>query len=148
VVVYSHIGELVKRFSPLGHGYQGGFTVAIASLDGSQIGSLMLGTGPGVPGEVLVYAADLETLTRRFSVFSRTYIGGTELSAGDLQGDGKAEIIVYPQAGAKRRLEIYSGQGKKITDYAVRGVLGSFEARLGVADVNYDGIGEILFIAK
>jgi hypothetical protein len=148
VVVYSHIGELVKRFSPLGHDYQGGFTVAIASLDGNQNGSLILGTGPGVSAEVLVYAADLETLTRRFSVFSRTYMGGTELSAGDLQGDGKAEIIVYPQAGVKRRLEIYSGQGKKITDYAVRGVLGSFEARLGVADVNHDGIGEILFISK
>lgn len=148
IVVYSHIGETIKRFFPFGTRYQGGFTLALAMLAKQGDGQLIVGTGRGRPGEVLVYNADLGKAVRRFYAFAPDYTGGIVVAAGNLIGTSEAEIIAYPETGTARHLKIFTSLGKKLDEYPVRGVLGSFDARLGVADVNHDGRGEIIFREK
>lgn len=142
VVVYSHIGELVTRFYPFGSRYQGGFTLAFAP------GLLYVGTGRTRVAEVLVYDKELTKAVRRFRVYGNAFTGGVSVAAGDITGDGVPEVITYPQTGLARHLRVFTTAGKMLRDYAVRGVLGSFEARIGIADVNYDGKGEITLMGK
>jgi hypothetical protein len=92
VRVYNERGGLVRSWLAYASGFKGGVRVAAADLDGDRKAEVATGAGPGGGPHVRVFSAVGRAIGKGFMATSTSYRGGVNVSAGDLDGDGKAEI--------------------------------------------------------
>lgn len=130
-------------------GFTGGVRTAVGDFNGDGIADLVVGTGPGGPTQVRIF--DGKTQAELFSVapFEASFLGGVYVAAGDLTGDGRAELIVTPDQGGGPRIRIFDGNGFApiadffgIDDPNFRG-----GARAALADVSGDGVVDLIVAA-
>jgi uncharacterized delta-60 repeat protein len=83
--------------------------VAIADVNGDGIPDYIGGAGPG--GAPLLAVLDGKTggTLASFPVFEPGFTGGVYVAAADLDGDGKAEVVVTPDRGGGPIVAVYSG---------------------------------------
>lgn len=98
-------------FLPYGPAFQGGVRVAVGDYEGSADGRENLITAPGpsfgrLP--VSVYRPD-GSAVKSFYAYPAEARGGFYVAAGDLSGDGKAEIITGPGAGGGSNVRVFRG---------------------------------------
>lgn len=100
-----------SSFRPFGD-FNGGIRVATGDFDGDGNDELVTAAGPG--GEPWVAIYDIEpgrTVGRRLDawlVFGRSFRGGTFVSTGDLDGDGRDELFTSADAGGGPFVNIWS----------------------------------------
>ncbi|MBN9519940.1 VCBS repeat-containing protein [bacterium] len=129
---------------------------ATGDVNGDGIADTIVVTGPGTPIRfAVVSGADNTTLlvppTAPFAG-SEGFTGGGFVSSGDLDGDGRAEVVVSPDQGGGPRVTIFSLVGGDalavranflgIDDASFRG-----GARTAVGDVNGDGRPDVAVAA-
>ncbi|QDU19520.1 beta strand repeat-containing protein [Urbifossiella limnaea] len=134
--------------TPFGAGFAGGVRVAGADFTGDGVADLAVGTGPGVVALVLVL--DGVTGAELFRIYPfETFTGGVFVAAGDITGDGRAELVVTPDENGGPRVRVFDGSGfgsladfLGIDDANFRG-----GARAAVGDVTGDGFADLLVSA-
>lgn len=149
LIMYNFHGQAMQAgyfpFDP--KKYVGGLSVAAAKLDGAdKAGSVIVGTGKGKIGEVLIYDNRLSKLKKRFYPYAKTYKGGIYVAAGDVYGDSKDEIIVSAVSGSNMPIRVFDANGKKISEFNIGGLFGSAGAIVGTVDANFDGREDIAVI--
>ena len=91
--VFSKHGNLVNPgFFAFDENFRGGVNVAVGDTDGDGIDEVITGPGTGGQPEVRVYRND-GTLLSSFYAFDVSGNTGVEVSATDINGDGRDEII-------------------------------------------------------
>ena len=73
--------------------FRGGVNVAMADLNGDLRAEIITGPGIGGSPEVKVFSAKDFSLEAKFFAFSAESRGGVTVAAGDLDNDGKEEIV-------------------------------------------------------
>jgi hypothetical protein len=116
--------------------------VGAGDINGDGDDDVITGTGYGGLALVNVFDGQSGQLRRNFFAFSSTFLGGVVVSAGDLEGDGHADIVVGVDYGAAGNVRVFSGadgslRGEFVTQY-LRGVT------LTTMDFDGDGKADIL----
>ncbi|MBI4414758.1 MAG: L,D-transpeptidase family protein, partial [Candidatus Kerfeldbacteria bacterium] len=75
---------------------QGGFSVAAADLDANGVDDVIAAVGLGNGPQVRAFRYDGRPMPQSFFAYERTFRGGVNIAAGDLDGDGRPEIITMP----------------------------------------------------
>ncbi len=81
-------------------------------IDRDGFDDIVVGAGPGGNGHVKVFEAVTGAELRSFFVFAG-YNGGVNVAAGDLDGDGFAEVIVASDA-AESHVEAFDGASQAL----------------------------------
>ena len=99
-------------------GFAGGVRVAAADVTGDGVADLVAGAGPGGGPNVKVFDGATGRQVYSFFAFESTFVGGVFVAAGDLDGDGSADVVVTPAAGGGARVKVFGGRdGAVLADY-------------------------------
>jgi uncharacterized protein GlcG (DUF336 family) len=98
--------------------FRGGVNVAAGDVDGDDRAEVVLGTGVG--GGPRVRAIDPATGAVRldFFAYDDRFRGGVNVAAGDIDGDGVADIVTGPGAGGGPEVRAFAGRtGAAVADF-------------------------------
>ena len=160
-------GPIVKYFNPDGSerlsatvfadGFTGGVRTAVGdfNLDGTP--DIVVGSGPGAVTAVRVLDG-LNPSNELFRIipFEETFTGGVFVAAGDINGDGRADLVITPDEGGGPRARVFvtSKNADGSLNFGLAADFLAIEdpnfrggARAAISDVNGDGAGDLLVAA-
>ncbi len=96
VGVFDGQGRTLTRFFAYAENFRGGVRVAGGDVNGDGFGDIITGAGVGGGPHVRVFNASNLSVLTEFLAFDEDYRDGIYVSAGDVDGDGFADVIVGP----------------------------------------------------
>jgi hypothetical protein len=158
-------GSLKYDFTPFGPGYTGSISVAVGDVNHDGFDDLIAGTATGVDlvkafngqpianGTFLAANPDTDLLVQ-FSPYGAQFNVGVNVAAGDISGNGFADIVTGPTAG-NPDVRVFSGldvangtfnpTGASLLaqwfPYALNDDIG---ANVGAGDVSRDGFADVV----
>jgi autotransporter-associated beta strand protein len=137
--------QLVTSFWAFPGYFTGGVRVAVGDVNGDGIPDIIAGAGPGGGPEVNVYDGRTGQLIRSFFALPPSFRGGVFVAAGDINGDGYADIIVGADAGGSPQVTVYSGKdGSVLTSFYAMPPRFTGGVRVAAGDMNGDGKADII----
>ncbi len=108
VRVFGEDNHLLGQFSAFETSFRGGVDVTAGDVDGDGTDEIIVGSGRGRAPEVRIFS--LGGVERgRFFAYAKTFLGGFHVTAADLTGDGRAEIITGPLQGGGPHIRVFDG---------------------------------------
>lgn len=149
VRIFRQDGSRISSFLPYGANYRDGVNLAVADVNGDGPMEIIVAKQRGTPN-VRVFGfrgGRFTQVYREFNGESANIRNGLSLAAGDLNGDGRDEVITVAAGGTASTLRVYRLQGTSMRLVAQRGsILGSVRSGFSVttADLANDGTEEII----
>ena len=100
---------LLHSFHPFGRGFFGGVWVAGGSVTGGKNADILVGADAGAGPHVKVFNGANGAEIRSFFAFDPAFRGGVRVGAGDVDGDGKADVVCGAGPGALPHVVAFSG---------------------------------------
>jgi len=146
VKVFSGGGGEIASFFAF-QGFTGGVSVAAGDVNGDGRDDVITGTGPGTLAHVRVFDIRLGTEIRSFTPFPG-FTGGVSVAGGDLDGDGRGDIVLAPMGSMSSHVKVFSGSNGTMTREFFPHV-SSFTggARVAAGDVTGDGVPDVIAAA-
>lgn len=125
--------------------FKGGAAVAVGDLNGDGLNELIVAPGPGGGPHIKIFGSDGSYLSGFFA-YDKQYNKGVNVASGDLDGDGKDEIIVATRFGATPHVRVFDGTGSPKFTWGFFAYQQNFMGGVNIAacDVNGDGSDEIV----
>ncbi|HUR55446.1 MAG TPA: FG-GAP-like repeat-containing protein, partial [Gemmataceae bacterium] len=141
---------VVASFFAYDDSARGGVNVAVGDVTGDGRPDVITGAGPDGGPHVGVFDGTTLTNVKSFFAFADGFRGGVSVSAGDVNGDGRADIVTGN--GSTGEIQVYDG----ITTASLRRIAPFFQpgetvlplgVYTAVGDVTGDGIADVVTAA-
>jgi sugar lactone lactonase YvrE len=134
--------------------FNGGVRLASGDVNGDGTPDLIAAPGPGGGPDIRVFdrahlnqANPHSDIIREFMAYSPYFTGGVYLAAGDVNGDGKTDIITGAGAGGGPQVSVFSGLDDSLLEsFMAYSPYFNGGVRVGYA-LDSDGHGDILTAA-
>lgn len=145
VQAYNSAGQLTHSFFAYAPTFTGGVRVAAGDVNGDGVPDIITGAGPGAGPHVKVFDGQTGDEFRSFFAFAPSFSGGVYVAAGDVNGDGIADVIVGADSGAGSQVTVFDGaSGDLIRSFFAFSPSFSGGVRVATGDVNGDGYADII----
>ncbi len=109
VRVFTGAGAPWHTFFAFDRGFRGGVRVAACDVNADGIDELIAAQGPGGGRvRVLSLVGGIVTELVAFDAFEAAFTGGVNVACGDLDGDGRAEVVVGPEGGRVPDVKVFT----------------------------------------
>ena len=135
-------GNTIRDFFAFEDSFRGGVNVGSDDVNGDGFDDIVVGTGVGGAPRVSVFSGDdTGNVLLNFFAFDSSFRDGVNVSAADLDGDDKAELLIGAGSGGSPHVKVIAGKdGSVLQDF----IAFDDDLRGGarVASVDTDGDGE------
>jgi hypothetical protein len=134
---------LIRQFQAYEYSSPGGTYVASADVNGDGFADIVTGRD-GSPPEVKVFDGLTGAVISDFFAYAPPAVGGVRVAAGDIDGDGYAEIITGQEAGGTPEVRVFYGDG------TLRNAFMAYDPRfpggvfVAAGDIDGDGFADIV----
>lgn len=136
--------RLYKTF-PYGENFTGGVSVAVGDLDGDRVPEIVTATARSGGARIRIHNSRGVLIRPEFPAYDPKFPGGATVAIGDLDGDGKGEIIVGAGQGGGPHVRVFDGEGKlKLSGFFAYDPRFRGGVRVATGDVDGDGASEII----
>ena len=142
-------GVIRLSFDAYAPSFRGGVRVAMGDVTGDGVPDIITGAGPGGGPHVRVFdgvnGQQLAGPLGSFFAFDSSFTGGVFVASGDVNGDGRADLIVGAGAGGGPHVKVFSGaDGSVLASFFAYG--SNFRGGVTVAtgDMTGDGKADIV----
>ncbi len=145
VRVFNRAGNLVSQFFAYDTRFRGGVNVAVGDVDGD--GQEEIVTAPASRGGAQVRIFTLSGVVKKsFFAYDKNIRGGYALALGDLNNDGRDEIVLSPLdvAGLGGDVRVFNDDGVQRLQFFPYAKNFTHGISLAIGDVDGDGTEEIV----
>ena len=122
--------------------FAGDVRAAAGDVTGDGTPDLVVGVGPGGGPRVRVLDGASGAVVRDFFAFDPGFLGGVYVGAGDVDGDGAADVVVGAGEGGGPRVRVFDGRtGAPLADFFAYEPAFRGGVRVAAGDVDGDGTG-------
>ncbi len=111
VRIFNTAGRLVSTFFAYDPNFRGGIDVAAGDINANGQAEIITGAGPGGGPHIRVFDYRGRELSTFFA-YESDFRGGVNVSSGDINGNGRAEIIAGPGPGRAAELRYFNHLGE------------------------------------
>jgi hypothetical protein len=139
-------GNMIQSFLAYDPEFLGGVNVAGGDVNGDGVDEIITGAGAGGGPHVKVFSPIGMTLLNSFFAYEANFRGGVFVAAGDVNGDGFAEVITGPGAGGGPHVKVFNAHDnlRLLQSFFAFPAVFTGGVRVGVSDFNNDGTLEIV----
>lgn len=145
IKVYSpKLDQVQSQFLAYGEKFRGGVSVAAGDVNGDGKVEIITGAGLDEKPQVKIFDSKGKNLGKDFTAYTEFFKGGVKVAVGDVNKDGKDEIITGTGMTGGPQIRVYNGNGKILSQFFAFDK--NFKGGVNVAagDVNGDGKAEII----
>ncbi|MDP3964756.1 MAG: FG-GAP-like repeat-containing protein [bacterium] len=146
VTIHESDGTMIGNFMAYAPTFRGGINLDSIDLNGDGKSEIITGPERGGP-HVQIFTGWGHRITPGTFAFDPSFGGGVVVAGGDVDGDGRDEILATPGPRADSVLKIYENFGNTFAgsfDLFSRGHTGA--ARIAAGDIDGNGVDEIVAI--
>ncbi|HEX3100091.1 MAG TPA: FG-GAP-like repeat-containing protein [Patescibacteria group bacterium] len=110
VKAFEKDGKQIASFYAYDQSFTGGVDVTAADVDNDGKAEIITAPGPGGGPDIKIFKLN-GTLVKEFFAYDTNFRGGVNISAADMDGDGKAEIVTGPGAGGGPHVKVFKADG-------------------------------------
>jgi len=140
--VFDLAGKLESSFAFFLSAYAGSADLAVGDVNGDGLAEIAICPGSGSAAVVKTYSA-YGVDKGELAAYADNFRGGCYVSAGDVNGDGQAEIVTAAGYGGGPHLRIFE-IGREIGGFFAFALTARQGARVQAADLGSDGKAEII----
>lgn len=136
-------GQIIWSVQPFASGFKGPVSIAAGDINNDGKPEIIIGAGKGGGPQVRVFSFEGKALLNFFA-YDKNFRGGVHVAAGDVNGDGKAEIITGAGLGGGPHVRYFNQKGDVLGQFFAYDQ--NFRGGVNVAagDLNNDGKAEII----
>ena len=146
VVVFSGTdGSVLQNFFAYNPAFTGGVRVAAGDVNADGYADIIAGPGAGGGPNVTIFSGASGGRLSSFFAFDPAYTGGIYVSGGDVNGDGRADVIAG--AGRSSNVTAYDASGTLLESFFPFDPSFGGGARVAAVDRNGDGKADVIAVA-
>ncbi|MFH2136229.1 MAG: S8 family serine peptidase [Patescibacteria group bacterium] len=142
VKMFKEDSSFLKSFLAYTDKFLGGVSLTSGDLSGDGNGEIVTGAGPGGGPHVRIFRQD-GTPIGGFMAYTTTFRGGVNVAVGDVDGDGRADIVTTPGNGSESMIKVFDSKGNLNTQFLAFEKEYNNGVRLAVGDIDGDKVAEI-----
>ncbi len=145
VMVYREDGSISLKFLAYDQNFTGGVKVSVGDFDGDGKKEIITGAGFGGGPHIRVFDSNGEPkIIYGFFAFDQNLRNGVNVGAGDINGDGRDEIIAGSGEGIEPKIRIFNQAGEILSEFSPQNISKWGGVNVTSVDLGSDGINEIL----
>jgi uncharacterized protein YkwD len=138
-------GNLIRDFYAYTPSFTGGVNVAVGDINGDGMGDIITGAGPGGGPHVQVFSGADNHVIDSFFAYVGGFHGGVNVAAGDVNGDGRADIVTGAGQGGGPHVEAFDGRSlQEFRSFFAYDPDFTGGVNVAVGDTNGDGMADII----
>lgn len=136
-------GSVFKAFFAYSPSFKGAINVVVGDVNGDSKNEIITSPGAGGGPHVRIFNIEGQVISQFFAS-DQNLRNGVNLGIGDVNGDGKDEIVTGAGKGEKPEVKIFNYQGNLLNKFLAydSNFLGG--VKVAVGDINKDGSKEIV----
>ena len=148
VVVLDGQGHTLFDFLAFDASFRGGVRVAMGDVTGDGVPDVIAAAGPGGAAHVKVFNGTNLAVVQSFFAYDPTFTGGVYVAAGDVDGDGRADVVTGAGEGGAAHVKVFSGAtGATIRSFQAFDASFRGGVRVAAGDVDGDGLDDVVAAA-
>lgn len=140
--IFDSNSNLKKEFFAYDQKMTSGLSLAVGDVDGSGRDEIIVAPAKNAEPRVKVFDGS-GNLLASFLAYDPAFRGGVHVAVGDIDGDGKAEIVTGPGQGGGPHIRVFDGVGNLKTQFFVGDGTDLSGRRVAVGDTQLQGASGI-----